>query len=87
MPTINDGYTGKAPDIGAFEVGTPMFHYGPRAPVPGSVPQDKNSSAHGPVNQPRMILPRQEREALLRHPNRATGRLLSVWSTSKSTKS
>jgi len=30
IPTINDGFTGRAPDLGAIEVGTPDFHYGPR---------------------------------------------------------
>ena len=36
LPTINDGYTGKAPDLGAFESGQPLPHYGPRATVPGT---------------------------------------------------
>jgi hypothetical protein len=30
LPSINDDYTGKAPDIGAYEVGRPLPHYGPR---------------------------------------------------------
>ena len=30
LPTINDGFTGKAPDLGALEVGQPEPHYGPR---------------------------------------------------------
>jgi hypothetical protein len=30
LPTITDGFTGKAPDIGAFETGKPLPHYGPR---------------------------------------------------------
>jgi len=30
LPTITDGFTGKAPDLGAFEQGRPAFHYGPR---------------------------------------------------------
>ncbi len=30
LPNINDGYTGKAPDIGAYEIGKPLPHYGPR---------------------------------------------------------
>ena len=30
LPTITDGFTGKAPDLGAFEWGRPAFHYGPR---------------------------------------------------------
>ncbi len=35
MPNINDGFTGKAPDLGAYESGQPLPHYGPRTPVPG----------------------------------------------------
>jgi hypothetical protein len=30
LPTITDGFTGRAPDLGAFELGRPLFHYGPR---------------------------------------------------------
>ena len=30
LPNINDGYTGKAPDLGAYEIGKPIPHYGPR---------------------------------------------------------
>ncbi len=30
LPTITDGFTGRAPDLGAFESGRPAFHYGPR---------------------------------------------------------
>ncbi len=30
LPTITDGFTGSAPDLGAFELGRPPFHYGPR---------------------------------------------------------
>ncbi len=30
LPTITDGFTGKAPDLGAFEFGRAAFHYGPR---------------------------------------------------------
>lgn len=29
LPTINDGFTGRAPDLGALEVGQPEPHYGP----------------------------------------------------------
>ena len=32
LPNINDGYTGKAPDLGAYEYGTPRPWYGPRSP-------------------------------------------------------
>jgi hypothetical protein len=30
IPTVNDGFTGRAPDLGALEVGTPAPQYGPR---------------------------------------------------------
>lgn len=31
LPNINDDFTGKAPDLGAHELGKPPPHYGPRA--------------------------------------------------------
>lgn len=31
LPNINDGFAGKAPDLGAFELGTDIPAYGPRA--------------------------------------------------------
>ena len=34
LPNINDDYTGKAPDLGAYEVGRPAPVYGPRGPGP-----------------------------------------------------
>lgn len=30
LPGINDGYRGRAPDLGAYEFGEPLPHYGPR---------------------------------------------------------
>jgi len=30
LPNINDRYTGRAPDLGALELGQPVPHYGPR---------------------------------------------------------
>ncbi|MFN7935402.1 MAG: hypothetical protein U0R19_18885 [Bryobacteraceae bacterium] len=30
LPNITDGFTGKAPDLGALETGQPIPHYGPR---------------------------------------------------------
>ena len=30
IPNITDGYAGAAPDMGAFELGAPLPHYGPR---------------------------------------------------------
>lgn len=33
LPSITDGYAGHAPDLGAYEAGQPLPHYGPR-PLP-----------------------------------------------------
>jgi hypothetical protein len=30
LPGITDGFTGRAPDLGAYELGVPLPHYGPR---------------------------------------------------------
>ena len=30
LPNITDGFSGKAPDLGALESGQPLPHYGPR---------------------------------------------------------
>jgi hypothetical protein len=30
LPNVNDGFTGRAPDLGALEFGQPVPHYGPR---------------------------------------------------------
>ncbi len=30
LPTITDGFTGRAPDLGAYETDRPLAHYGPR---------------------------------------------------------
>jgi hypothetical protein len=38
LSTINDDFTGRAPDLGALELGTPLPHYGPRAEVSGATP-------------------------------------------------
>jgi hypothetical protein len=35
LPNVNDGFIGRAPDLGALEAGRPAPHYGPR-PAPGS---------------------------------------------------
>lgn len=37
LPNVNDDFTGKAPDLGALENGTPVPVYGPR-PVPAGTP-------------------------------------------------
>lgn len=50
LPTINDGYRGKAPDIGAFESGSPLRTFGPRTPVPGTPVGDQSiRSLAGPA--------------------------------------
>ena len=38
LPTINDGFAGKAPDLGAYELGSEPPHYGPREWPTGSTP-------------------------------------------------
>jgi hypothetical protein len=30
IPTVNENFVGKAPDLGAHEVGAPPLQYGPR---------------------------------------------------------
>ena len=30
LPNVNDGFAGAAPDLGAYEAGQPLPHYGPR---------------------------------------------------------
>jgi len=32
IPNVNDGFSGRAPDLGALEAGQPLPHYGPRPP-------------------------------------------------------
>jgi hypothetical protein len=32
LPTVTDGFSGRAPDIGALESGQPLPHFGPRSP-------------------------------------------------------
>ncbi|HEV3481163.1 MAG TPA: hypothetical protein VGR97_02425 [Candidatus Acidoferrales bacterium] len=48
LPTINDDFTGKAPDLGAYELDRPLPHYGPRS-WPVSAP---DSSAPRSVTGP-----------------------------------
>ena len=31
IPTVTDGFSGRAPDLGALEAAQPMPHYGPRS--------------------------------------------------------
>jgi len=33
LPNVNDGFAGGAPDLGAYEAGRPLPHYGPRPPA------------------------------------------------------
>ena len=30
LPNVNDGFAGRAPDLGAYEYGKPLPQYGPR---------------------------------------------------------
>ncbi len=48
LPNITDGFTGRAPDLGAFEYGRPLPHYGPINWPAGSVPADAPRSITGP---------------------------------------
>jgi hypothetical protein len=32
LPNITDDFTGRAPDLGAYELDRPIPHYGPRKP-------------------------------------------------------
>ena len=38
LPNINDGFTGSAPDLGAYELGQPLPRYGPRPVTPPKAP-------------------------------------------------
>jgi hypothetical protein len=48
LPTITDGFTGKAPDLGAYELGKPVPHYGPRSQPAGTPGPDAPRSLRGP---------------------------------------
>jgi Right handed beta helix region len=39
LPNINDGFTGSAPDLGAYELGQPLPTYGPRPPAAPTLPK------------------------------------------------
>lgn len=47
LPNINDDFLGDGPDIGAYEAGQPLPHYGPRpegldeAALPSAAPLPK----------------------------------------------
>jgi hypothetical protein len=49
LPGITDGFTGKAPDLGAYELGQPVPHYGPRSQPPGAPGPDAPRSIRGPT--------------------------------------
>jgi hypothetical protein len=48
LPTITDGFTGRAPDLGAYELGRPLPGYGPREAPPGAPGDDAPRSVRGP---------------------------------------
>jgi hypothetical protein len=52
LPSITDAFTGKAPDLGAYELGRPLPHYGPRS-APGGAPEpNAPRSLRGPPAAP-----------------------------------
>ncbi len=42
LPNVNDGYIGSAPDLGAYEKGAALPHYGPRTNAPPPPPPPPN---------------------------------------------
>jgi hypothetical protein len=52
LPNITDGFTGRAPDLGAFEYGLPPPHYGPMDWPVGEVPAAAPRSIVGPPRKP-----------------------------------
>jgi hypothetical protein len=48
LPTITDGFKGRAPDLGAYELGAPPPHYGPEVWPVGDAPS-KLRSETGPA--------------------------------------
>ena len=48
LPSITDGFTGKAPDLGAYELDKPLPHYGPRTAPAGAPGADAPRSLRGP---------------------------------------
>jgi hypothetical protein len=53
LPTINDHFTGKAPDLGAYELDRPLPHYGPRSWPLTAPDSSAPRSITGPLHQPR----------------------------------
>lgn len=48
LPTINDDFTGGAPDLGAYEIDRPLPHYGPRVEPLGAPGPSASRSLTGP---------------------------------------
>jgi hypothetical protein len=48
LPGITDGFTGMAPDLGAYELGLPLPVYGPRSAPAGTPGADAPRSVRGP---------------------------------------
>jgi hypothetical protein len=48
LPGITDGFTGRAPDLGAYELGLPLPEYGPRTAPPGAPGAGAPRSVRGP---------------------------------------
>jgi hypothetical protein len=52
LPTINDDFTGGAPDLGAYELDRPVPHYGPRVWPAGQPDSSAPRSVTGPSQHP-----------------------------------
>lgn len=48
LPTINDDFSGRAPDLGAYELDRPLPHYGPRTQPLGAPDASAPRSLAGP---------------------------------------
>ena len=48
LPTINDDFSGRAPDLGAYEIDRPVPHYGPRTEPLGAPDASAPRSLTGP---------------------------------------
>jgi hypothetical protein len=48
IPTINDDFTGRAPDLGAYELDRALPHYGPRSQPSGAPDHSAPRSVTGP---------------------------------------
>jgi len=51
LPTINDDFSGRAPDLGAYELDRPLPHYGPRSEPLGAPDPSSPRSLTGPPSQ------------------------------------